>query len=138
MLRLASLVFGVTLVGCGKPPSPRAEVTVSGVVLDAAGKPVAWKVVSFTPREPDQRDNAAGTDDKGHFTLKLVPGLYHVTLAEPGRGATGGADVGGVVAADKGGKSTAIHSKYRSPNDTPWRVTIPDGGQTDLKFQIEK
>lgn len=135
-LRLLALAAAVGLSSCDKPPAPRGEVSVSGQVVDRGGKPLALKVVGFHPREKDQRDGAAGTDDKGRFTLKLVPGLYHVTLAEPGRGPTGGADAGGVTAPDKGGKATGIPPAYRNANETPWKVTIPDGGQSDLKLLL--
>ena len=137
-LRVLTLVAAAALAGCGSPPAPRAEVPVSGHVVETGGKPVAGKVVCFHPQEPDQRDNASGTDDKGHFTLKLVPGLYHVTLAEPGRGATGGADNGGVIAPEKGAKPKigGMSSVYRNANETPWKVTIPAAGQSDLKLNL--
>lgn len=138
MLRLFPLVGVVILMGCSsQPPAPRDLVTVSGQMLDASGKPLAMKVISFNPQERDQKNNSSGTDAQGKFTLKLVPGKYHVTLAEAPRAAADGT-AGGVTAPDQAGKTGGIPSKYRNPNETPWQITIPDAGQADLVLQIGK
>ena len=142
MARLIPLGFAVAigLAGCGKPPAARQPVTVSGQVLDLGGKPLALKVVSFNPQEADQKNGASGTDAQGQFTLQLVPGKYHVTLAEAARAGSGGVvgTEGGVAAPEKGGRVAGIPNPYRNANETPWQITIPDGGKSDLKLQIGK
>ncbi len=134
------LVVLAALFGCGSKPAKRAPVSVSGQVLDTAGKPLAMKVVSFNPQEADQKDAATGTDAQGKFSIQVVPGLYHVTLAEPGHAPNGGADgsAGGVTGPDKLGKIQGVPSIYRNANDTPWKPTIPANGQSDLILQIAK
>ena len=139
MLRFLPLVCTIVLLGCGsKPPAPRNAVAVSGQMLDASGKPLAMKVVSFNPQERDQKNNSTGTDTQGKFTLKLVPGKYHVTVAEAARAATADGTAGGVTGPDKAGKMGGIPNQYRNPNETPWQITIPDEGQADLVLQIGK
>ncbi len=137
MLRFLPFVGAIILIGCSSQPASRNPVTVSGQMLDAGGKPLAMKVVSFNPQERDQKNSSSGTDAQGKFTLKLVPGKYHVTLAEPSRAAADGT-AGGVTAPDQAGKMGGVPSKYRNPNETPWQITIPDGGQADLVLQIGK
>lgn len=147
MARLLALAVAVVVAGCGEPPAPpRGEVAVAGKMLDAAGRPLAAKVVSFNPQERDQKINSASTDQKGHFALKLVPGKYHVTVADPARAGHAMADpaAGGVTAPEKGkdmGKATAIQpggipNDYRNANETPWKIVVPDAGQSDIKLQI--
>ncbi len=138
MLRFLPLVGAIILMGCSKPPATRNAVTVSGQMLDAGGKPLALKVVSFNPQERDQKNNSSGTDAQGKFTLKLVPGKYHVTVAEAARAAAADGTAGGVTAPDKAGKMGGIPIQYRNPNETPWHITIPDEGQVDLVLQIGK
>ena len=138
MLRFLPFVGAIILIGCSSQPASRNPVTVSGQMLDAGGKPLAMKVVSFNPQERDQKNSSSGTDAQGKFTLKLVPGKYHVTVAEAARAATADGTAGGVTAPDKAGKMGGIPIQYRNPNETPWHITIPDEGQGDLVLQIGK
>jgi hypothetical protein len=93
LLWLSSLLHAQTV----SPQPPRtvhsegvvAMATISGVVLDASGKPYAgawiWTTAASEPPTPETWDGHA-TDAQGRFRLTVAPGSYLVCALPPGVG----------------------------------------------------
>jgi hypothetical protein len=93
LLWLSSLLHAQTV----SPQAPRtvhsegvvAMATISGVVLDASGKPYAgayiWTTAALWPPFPEIWDRYA-TDAQGRFRLTVAPGSYLVCAFPPGVG----------------------------------------------------
>lgn len=73
-LRAALLVLAA-LVAAGRARA----ATVTGTVVDAAGRPVEYATVSVPAIK-----RGAATDEQGRFTLELPPGRYLVEVAQLG------------------------------------------------------
>lgn len=66
-------------------PAARAAVHLNGRVRDSSGAPVAGALVTLEPSGPRSRVPApVVTDEHGHFTLALAPGLQTVRLTAAG------------------------------------------------------
>ncbi len=128
-LRFCRLVFSVALavalVGCGSD-KPKM-VTCSGKVTHK-GKPVTAGSINFFPDAANsfQKDNPSSILQlDGSFTAKtfpwgdgIPPGTYRVTLAPQ-------------LAARLNA------SAYGSPEKTPWKIEIPDGGLVDQTLEVK-
>ncbi|WP_164100820.1 hypothetical protein [Candidatus Laterigemmans baculatus] len=154
LLLLPLLAVTVALTGCG--PSGPNYVPVKGVVT-IDGKPLGLKTVFFAP-EPGTPGMGAGasTDENGAFELLAVaagatedvygalPGSYVVTVNEPmfplgeeiavqGEGDEPEVALG-IPAPVRGGPKT-IPAIYTSPEMTPLKIQIPEGGG-DFKLEL--
>ena len=56
------------------------KVSVTGNIVDKHNSPVPYASVTFTHNVNKLFNDAVLTDDKGHYTLQLVPGSYNVTV----------------------------------------------------------
>lgn len=121
---LAALVLLAT--GCGKP-APRL-VPVAGKVVQAGGQPVAAGTITFYP-QGDTLDQGSPPSCQlaadGSFALKTYPfgdgappGRYKVTL-------------------DSTLAGRLKKPLYADPGKTPWLVTVPDAGVTDLTLEVK-
>ncbi len=135
----AWLAVALAAFGCAKKPPP-APVPVRGRVEFAGGRPAARLVLNFHPRGEDNKGAAvtsAVVDEKGRFEGNCVPGRYKVTLAAvaaaPGDPAGRG---GGAGPAPGAPRRPHAHSQYERPEQTPWDVTVPEGGQSDLVLRL--
>lgn len=154
ILLIPLLVVSVSLAGCG-PGGPN-YVPVKGVVT-IDGKPLGLKTVFFAP-EPGTPGMGAGasTDENGAFELLAVaagstediygalPGDYVVTVTEPifplgeemaVQGLSDAPEAAmGLPQPVKAGSQT-IPSVYTSPESTPLKIQIPEGGG-DIKLEL--
>jgi hypothetical protein len=66
-----------------------------------------------------------------------LPGRYKVTLAALGAVEGNPAGSGGGAGHAPGApKRPSAHSKYERPEQTPWEVTVPEGGQSGLVLRL--
>lgn len=56
------------------------KVGVSGTIVDKSNQPVPYASVTFSHKENKLFSDAVLTDEKGQYTLQLVPGNYDVTV----------------------------------------------------------
>src|SRR6266851_2378267 len=83
-----AMLAGLLVTGCAQPPA--APVAVKGRATRADGKPITRMVITFNPREDQNKKNrpSAVLDAKGQFQLDCLPGRYKVTVAPiPGQAA---------------------------------------------------
>jgi hypothetical protein len=125
---LATLAAVILTAGCAsKPPQ---EVPVGGRVENASGKPLPKIALRFHAQ--DEANKQAGSltcmvQDSGEFTGKCLPGRYKVTVLPLSAGRPG--------AAPK--PPTGTWGRYTSPTGTPWEVTVPSAGKTDLVLKVQ-
>jgi len=86
LLRVASVIAGVMLAGCG-PGHPAGKVKVVGTVT-FDGKPLAAEVlegvvINFAGKE-GKASGATALSPNGAFTVYLVPGEYDVAIRDLG------------------------------------------------------
>jgi hypothetical protein len=134
-----SLTVALAAGGCTKKPPP-APVPVQGRVEFAGRRPAARLVLTFHPRGEDNKGTpvvSAVVDEKGRFEGSCMPGRYKVTLAVvavvEGNPAGSGGGAGHAPAAPK---RPSAHSKYERPEQTPWEVTVPAGGEAGLVLRL--
>jgi hypothetical protein len=105
------------------------KVPASGRLLKPDGTPMRACGVYFDPCWPDAAAGFpfGGVDDDGHFGLgitakdkRVLPGKYKVTL----------------MYIDQEMAKT-LPRKYEDVHQTPWEVTIPKTGKTDIVLQME-
>jgi hypothetical protein len=135
----AWLAVALAAGGCAKKPPP-APVPVQGRVEFAGRRPSARLVLTFHPRGEGNKGApvvSAVVDAKGRFEGSCVPGRYKVTLAAVAavEGDPAGSG-GGAGHAPGAPKRPHAHSKYERPEDTPWDVTVPEGGQSGLVLRL--
>jgi len=56
------------------------KVGVTGTIVDKSNQPVPYASVTFSHKENKLFSDAVLTDEKGQYTLQLVPGNYDVTV----------------------------------------------------------
>jgi hypothetical protein len=131
MRLLVGLLIVWTVAGCGK--SPPAAVAVKGRVSRADGKPVTNMLVTFTPRDEQNRATrpTALLDSNGRYEVKCVPGKYKVNLApipvQAGGGSPAGSGDGSVGKVPTRGDLKPIPPKYRDAETSPWEVIVTPG-----------
>jgi hypothetical protein len=133
------LAVALAAFGCTRKPPP-APVPVQGRVEFAGRRPAERLVLTFHPRGEGNKGAAvmsAVVDEKGRFEGSCVPGAYKVTLAAvaavAGNPAGGG---GGAGRAPGAPRRPHAHSQYERPEQTPWDVTVPEGGQSGLVLRL--
>jgi hypothetical protein len=130
-LLLVGLLTVGALAGCSKT-SP-APVAVKGRVSRADGKPVANMLVTFTPREEQNRATrpTALLDANGRYEVTCLPGKYKVNLApipvQAGGGNPAGGGDGNVGKTPTPGDLKPIPPKYRDVETSPWEVVVAPG-----------
>ncbi len=146
LLRRYSALFSAlvsVIIGCGTAATPLPELQpVSGSVsLD--GQPLARAVLSFLPQGRTTGQVSVGvTDEQGKFECeypggaKGVPvGEYKVLISKlvtP----SGEPLPEGSTAADLEAKEI-VPAKYRRLDDRVNTVAIPQGGKSDLAFELK-
>jgi hypothetical protein len=129
---LASLIL-MPLNGCARKPAPL--VAASGTMLDADGLPLASVHVMFYPL------------DEGSDCVKLYKSIPFCITGPKG-------DFSMVMSADKVGipagryqvmakaidsnTGPQIPSRYKDHDTSPWQVTVPEGGRTDILLKLER
>src|SRR5690606_19075684 len=79
MIRKRTL--GLTFVlGAASLAFAQQKVNVSGVIADRQNAAVPYASVSFSNKANKLFSDAALTDEKGAYSLSLVPGNYDVTI----------------------------------------------------------
>lgn len=73
--------LGLTLVlGAASLAFAQEKVNVAGNIVDKENTPVPYASVTFSSKTNKLFSDAALTDDKGHYSLQLVPGNYEITV----------------------------------------------------------
>jgi hypothetical protein len=136
---IALVLLGVLACASRKEPAP---VTIKGRVEYADKKPVAGMVLIFNPEDDTSRGRVPSfvLDKEGRFQDRILPGRYRATLAAIPAGVAGGGAAG--PAAAPGGKPAASDPRdslrpYRNPQQTPWKVVIPEQGAEELVLTVE-
>ena len=121
-------------------------VEASGVVT-MDGQPVEGATIVFSPESGTHAGHAL-TDSSGRFSASafpskggMVPGSYKVavnkTVERKGKPTTGPD-----AAHDPPGGNVewynALPEKFMNPNSSGLTATVPEGGTTDLKFELKK
>ena len=116
------------LGGCSSQPPPTAPA--KGKILGADGKPIHGGYVMFwpldNPKEFVKRYDTVPvsvTNERGEFEMWIMspdrigvpPGKYRVTVHE--------------IAKEN---NSRVPQRYRKDDTTPWEVTIPAKGMTDI------
>jgi hypothetical protein len=134
---LVIIVALISLVAIVVPPTSLPLVPASGKILRPDGMPVKYARVDFWP----QNDPATFiksfktlpfgiTNEKGEFEMLLdaakakgiPPEKYRVTVLDP--------EEGNPI------KRARLPEEYTKDDATPWEVTIPPKGKTDILLQI--
>jgi hypothetical protein len=144
MTRLACLLFGFMLAGCG---GPRLSPVEGVVLLD--GKPLADAAVQFVPQSAG-RDATGQTDAAGKFVMStknprdgVHPGAYKVVISPP----TGSADSATYGSADEAMAAASKRApskpsgptfpqKYARADLTPLTQEVPVKGK--VTFELKK
>lgn len=122
--RLGAVLGLAALTGCGPKLVP-----VTGTLTKGAD-PIPNVIVQFSPVDPRSGGMEAynQTDGQGRFTLRtltrgpgVVPGEYKVLLQPP----------------DFGPGVKLVPGHLRDISATPWRVTVPATGITDLRLDVD-
>jgi hypothetical protein len=133
------LAAAVAVAGCTKKSAP-LPVPVQGRIEFASRRPAPRLVVTFHPYGEDNKGApvvSAVVDEKGRFAAECVPGRYKVTLAAVGMAEANPAGSGGGAGRVPGApKRPSAYTRYERPEETPWDVTIPEGGQPDLVLRL--
>ncbi len=138
-----ALATCVSVVGCSSSSDDRPETVPAEGVVTYKGQPLADATVTLTP--VGGKYAASGkTDAEGHFTLRafadkegVVPGEYRVAIQKREEGVDVGADAGPEAYKSKSQVAKSlIPEKYANPNTSGLSVTIPDGGKTDIRFDL--
>ncbi|MDF0720193.1 TonB-dependent receptor [Kaistella sp. PBT33-4] len=78
---LTRKVLGLTFVlSAAAFAFAQEKITVSSTVVDKQNNPVPYASVTFTNKANPAFSDAALADDKGFYTLQLVPGNYDITV----------------------------------------------------------
>jgi hypothetical protein len=139
---MVRVVFGLALVavvltaGCRKqPPQP---VDIKGKAEKADGKPLAGVLLRFHAQEAasNQAALSCATQADGSFSTRGVPGNYKVTVgAIPTR--VGGSPATGSVEGTGKTSLPDVPAIYQSLTETPWDVTVDEGGKTDIVLKLK-
>jgi hypothetical protein len=135
---IASLVLGLLFLGgssgCGNnTEDDRPEVEVRGKLV-FPGDTQSNLILTFALQD-DKKQRTYRTTcliDR-HFKLKCPSGIYKITLAYVP--AHSGAS--GPAATEKPIKIGSIPSRYLNPQDSPWKIFIPKGGNDNLVLKVE-
>jgi hypothetical protein len=134
------LLACLLLAGCTKPPPP-AFVTVKGRLL-RSGKPLTQMVVTFHPREDQNKNNRpiAAVDSKtGQFELQCLPGKYKVTVAPIPlqQAAAPAGDDGNAGQQPTNVDPRLIPSRYRDAESSPWEITVAPGNSDEIVLTVD-
>lgn len=129
---LALAVVAIVLVAINywsSPSKPAAVVPASGTILSKDGTPLAGLNVMFWPKQKGKSFKTipfSPTDAQGRFDILM---LNNERGLPPGQYAVTANSIGPTM-------SSFVPSNYTNPDKTPWEVSIPQGGKTDIRLQI--
>lgn len=137
----AAVALFVITPGCGGGPADPDVVPASGTVtLD--GNAIEGVSVTFVPETGGTKSGYAITDAEGRFEAKMREGLSGLPAGEyrvlfqklvlP----DGSPVPPDAMAADVDARNM-LPETYNSPAETPIGVTIGEGGNQDMKFELQ-
>jgi Carboxypeptidase regulatory-like domain len=147
LLFLAGVVAAVNIVGCGggddKEKLKRPKVAPAQGVVTYKGAPVEGATVVFSPTAGSTAASAV-TDSSGRFSMSAfqsdsgaVPGKYKVSITKKEQPPQSAQPAGGH---DEPTPETAVKSlipeKYANAEASQLTADIPEGGKTDLTFEL--
>lgn len=151
MRRIGTLfvLSAVAVIGCSQQVELEGVVTAKGKVTQG-GAPLAGATITFSPTSGG-RAASATTDENGEFALTTLtagdgamPGDYAVTVTKT---ETIGKEYTEEEANEYYSKhqtqppapevKNVVDKKYASPATSGLAATVPDGGISDLSFEVE-
>jgi len=147
ILLLAGVVALASVAGCGGGADDAAKrnrpkvVPAQGIVT-YKGSPVTGATVVFSPTAGTNAASAL-TDSSGRFSMSAfppdpgaVPGQYKVSITKTEQAAAQPAGGHDEPPAEGAAPKSLIPEKYGSAETSGLVADIPEGGKTDLKFEL--
>jgi hypothetical protein len=139
---VTSLLLVAFVAGCGGKPPP-TPVAFKGKLVASANRPLPQLVLTFHPQDETNKKGtvpSVATNGKdGTFEGTALPGRYKVTAAPvPLQGHATPTDSGPTAGPDSKPASGTIPPAYRSAPESPWEVTIPEGGKNDIVLTLPR
>lgn len=138
---LVALVVGCS--GSDKWSKERPKTVPASGTVTYKGAPVEGATVVFVP-DGGKHAAAALTDSSGQFDASAfspqsgaVPGKYRVTVTKLQPGPRISPDEHDIPPGKQVGPIHLLPRKYSETNTTDLRVEIPDGGKTDITFDLK-
>lgn len=137
---LLSAACLLTVLGCSKPDLPK-PVQIAGTVKYANGKPVTGMVLTMHPQDDVNKGNlpiAVVNGPDGRFEVSCLPGSYKVTMAPIpiSAGSAGGVEAPPSKAPDPGNDQAKALKSYRSPELSPWQITVLAAGNSEKALVV--
>lgn len=132
----------LVLAGCGGgKPKQRPSVTITGRVVDTAGKPVGNMMLSFAPIDAVNKDERpmAQVEADGTFRATCVPGRYKVTMVAIPKTPGSAPDEGNVTTPEKAKVITKSNpmEMAKGTSQPSWDIEVKLGGNDEFKLQVK-
>lgn len=129
---LLAALFVLSPLGCGSRGNSRpANVSVSGKVTYANGKPLTTGVIVFNPLEEGEEAPQAAIQPDGSFKFSddggMPPGEYRVSLAPSDQASTEG---------EEKPAPFTVSKKYLQASTSGWTATIKEGANEPFSFTM--
>lgn len=154
MSRRAAATFAcLTLIctlGCGgggpdKFQKARPKTTKASGTVTYNGQPLADAIIVCAPKAVGEKavSATATSDSSGNFSLQAfppengaAPGDYLVTIQKNAKAETVAAKPGSHDQPAAGPPKSLIPEKYGKAETSGLTLTVPEGGKTDIKFEL--
>ncbi len=131
---LVAALLALSSIGCGGGNSRPNNVSISGKVAYANGKPLTSGMIVFNPLEEGEEAPLAPIQQDGSFTFSgagVAPGEYRVSLAQPE----------GEAASGEGNSEVStfpVPERYLQADTSGWKATVKESGNAPFSFTIGK
>ncbi|QDU38029.1 hypothetical protein Mal4_23490 [Maioricimonas rarisocia] len=140
---LCAVLFIAGIVGCG-PTAPTGDVVETEPargVLSFRGQPLKYHQVTLMPNGDRPAVAVSGEDGTVEFGTNepgdgAVPGTHKVAVTYVGP-PSDNPEEGVTVFSEPPPPEVEIDRKYANPETSGLTVTIPEGGDIDLKIELE-